>query len=131
MFLLYLAYGAFSAYRDFVPDTAGRSLAPRSTSRQVLKAALINALGPGPWIFWGLIAGPIFLEGWRGAPLHGLGFLLGFYGTLIGGNLFFIPLFSSAQRLGSRLNREFIGLSALALLIFGVIQFYRGMASIF
>jgi hypothetical protein len=49
----------------------------------VLKAALVNALGPGPYLFWGLIAGPILLAGWRVSPGHAISFLVGFYGTLI------------------------------------------------
>jgi threonine/homoserine/homoserine lactone efflux protein len=126
LFILYLAKGAYNAYRQFEEGPEGDIDLPQTTARRLTKAALINALSPGPWIFWSLIAGPIFLEGWRGSPIYGVSFMLGFYSTLIGGNLFFIGLFASAERYGRRLKRGLVGVSALALLVFGLYQLYRG-----
>ena len=130
LFILYLAWGAFKAYRDYEEAAAGGRDLSQTTAKRLGQAALINALGPGPWIFWSLIAGPIFLEGWRESQINGMSFMLGFYGTLIGGNLFFIALFASAQRFGSRLNRALIGFSALALLGLGLVQLTRGIQNI-
>src|SRR5512138_1268096 len=66
LFILYLAYGAYRAWKDFdssLPAEAG-------TQQSVLKAALMNALSPGPYIFWSLVTGPILLKGWRETPVH-------------------------------------------------------------
>jgi threonine/homoserine/homoserine lactone efflux protein len=127
LFILYLAMEAFKGFRNFEEKTDRNINLSDSWARRVFQAALINTLGPGPWIFWSLIAGPIFLEGWRISPIFGISFMLGFYGTLVGGNLFFITLFASAQRFGSRLNRTLIGISAIALLVFGLVQLGRGV----
>src|SRR5512138_584218 len=62
LFLLYLAYGAFRAWQRFdldAPPPQGE------VSRGVLRAALMNALAPGPYIYWTLVTGPILLRGWR------------------------------------------------------------------
>ncbi len=130
LFLLYLAYDAFKAYRSFETDRAVEDIHDQGLGKRMLQATLMNAIGPGPYIFWSLIAGPIFLEGLRFSPLMGASFLVGFYGTLIGGNLLFITVFATTRRLGNQFNRPLIGLSALALLIFGVLQFGRGLLSL-
>ncbi len=130
LFLIFLANEAFKSFKAFEGTKEGDPALPRSLPRRLVQAALINALSPGPWIFWSLIAAPIFLDGWRQSPISGLIFMGGFYGLLIGGNIFFITLFASARRLGNRLNRAFIGISALALLLFGLFQLGRGLVNL-
>ncbi|MBN1247408.1 MAG: LysE family transporter [Anaerolineae bacterium] len=125
VFVLSLAWGAYRAWRDFdltvpVPDadvnTAG-----------VLEAALMNALSPGPYLYWGLVTGPILLSAWREAPSHGVGFLAGFYGAMVGGLVGIIALFGTARRLGPRVTRWLVGISALALAVFGIYQIWQGV----
>lgn len=124
LFILYLAWGAYKTFR-----TADFSVPPNPTASQqsVLEAALMNALNPNPYIFWSLAAGPILLEAWRISPLHGLAFLLGFYGTLIGGFALFIILFGTARQLGPRVSRALSGVSVVALLLFGLWQLVTGL----
>lgn len=123
-FLLYLAWGAYRAFRkaDFsAPE-------PEDAAQQsLLEAAAINALSPGPYLFWGLAAGPILLEAWRRSIAHGASFLLGFYGTLIGGFVLFIVLFATARRLGPQVSRWLTAFSALALMLFGFYQLWQGL----
>ena len=130
LFLLYLSYEAFSAYRNFQKGTDIETLDEEGLGKRMLKATIMNAMSPGPYIFWSIIAGPIFLEGFRQSLLMGLNFLIGFYGTLIGGNIFFISLFASTRRFGDGLNRLLIGISALALFGFGILQLGRGLSSL-
>lgn len=124
LFLLYLARGAYRAFReaDFgAPD-------PDEVVQQSLaEAAAINALSPGPYLFWGLAAGPILLDAWRQSVAHGASFLFGFYGTLIGGFALFIVLFATARRLGPRVSRGLTAFSAVALFLFGVYQLGQGL----
>lgn len=125
LFVLYLAWGAFRAWRAFdltapVPDA-------HFVEQGVLRAALVNALSPGPYLFWGLVTGPILLEGWRQAPVRGVGFLAGFYGAMVASLVALIVLFSTARRLGPRVTRALVGVSALALAGFGFLQLYRGV----
>lgn len=124
-FILYLAWRAWQALRhahfgepELVEDVAQQS---------VLEAAIMNALNPNPYIFWGLAAGPILLQGWRESPSLGLSFMLGFYGTLIGGFVLQIVLFGTARRLGPQVSRALTGISALALLLFGAYQLWAGI----
>jgi len=125
LFVLYLAFGAFKTWRDFDANiTASES----GTSQNIWKAALINALSPGPYIFWSLVTGPILMRGWREAPIHGVGFLAGFYVTLISGLVLIIIVFGIARELGPMVNRALLGISAIALSCFGLYQLWLGLS---
>lgn len=122
LFLLYLAYNAFCAFRKVaLPEPV--SMVRR---QNIFEAALMNALSPGPYIFWATITGPILLAGWRESAGYGLSFLLGFYGMLVGGLVAFIVLFALAKGLDPRISRLLSGFSAVALLGFGLFQLWQG-----
>ncbi len=123
LFILYLAYGAFATFRDFEKQFP---IAKSTSQQSVLKAAMMNFLNPGPYIFWALVTGPILLRGWRETPVNGIGFLAGFYATLIGGLAAIILVFGTAARLGPKVNRALLGVSAIALFCFGLYQLWLG-----
>ena len=126
LFILYLAYGAYRSWKSFDP----RVPSPETGSRQsLLKAALTNVLGPGAYIFWTLVTGPILIRGWRETPLHGLTFILGFYVTMIVSLCLIIIVFGSARQLGPRVNRALLGISAVALVCFGLYQLWMGLSA--
>lgn len=126
LFILYLAWSAWRAWRAF---DAGRWQRVGPSQRQsVWHAALMNALNPGPYIYWSLVTGPILLNGWQEAPISGAAFLFGFYATLVGALVGIILLFGLARPLGPAVNRALLGISALALGVFGLLQVYRGLA---
>jgi threonine/homoserine/homoserine lactone efflux protein len=125
LFVLYLAWGAFRTWRDADFDAPAPAEAPAVSG--VWKAALMNALSPGPYLFWGMVTGPILLRGWRLAPANGLGFLVGFYAAMVGSLVALILLFSLARRLGPKVNRLLVGLSAVALFGFGLFQMVQGI----
>lgn len=125
IFILYLSSGAFKTWRNF--DENSNQPVP-SGQQSILKAAVVNVLSPGPYIFWTLVTGPILLAGWRESAINGIGFLAGFYLTLIGGCMAIIMVFGVAQKLGNRFNRTLVGISAIALFCFGLYQLWRGMA---
>lgn len=128
LYVLYLAWGAFKAWREQgMPDAKDAMV---RADHGLVKAALTNVLGPGPYLFWGMVTGPILLQGWREAPIRGVGFLLGFYAAMIASLVVLIVAFSSARRLGPRVIRVLVGLSALALLAFGLLQLAQGVLSI-
>jgi threonine/homoserine/homoserine lactone efflux protein len=122
LFILYLAWGAFKAWRAF--DAA---LETTPSQQGLLKATLMNMLSPGPYIFWSLVTGPILLEGWREAPALGIGFLAGFYVAMIASLATLILLFGLAHHLGPKVNRILLGISAIALTGFGLYQLWRGI----
>jgi threonine/homoserine/homoserine lactone efflux protein len=121
LFLFYLAWDAARAFIHYAPGAA------RSTEQSIFKAALVNALGPGPYIFWGSVAGPVLIRAWAQSPWHAAGFMLGFYVLLIGGFVGFVLLFATAGRLGPRVARTLTGVSALALVGLGVYQIWSGI----
>ncbi|MCB9009852.1 MAG: LysE family transporter [Ardenticatenaceae bacterium] len=123
-FLLFLAYRAYRA-GQVVADTAVSPPAPQKR-QSIREAALMNMLSPNAYLFWSTIAGPIFLEGWRQAPSHGLAFMLGFYGALIGGFMGFVVLFGVLGQASPRLNRVLGVVSAVALFGFGLYQIWLG-----
>jgi len=100
------------------------------TNQSLFGAAMMNLLSPNPYIFWATIAGPIFIAGWRQAPMNGLSFAVGFYLTLVGGFIAFITLFALTRQLDVRVTRSLSGLSALALLIFALYQLWQGFSNL-
>jgi threonine/homoserine/homoserine lactone efflux protein len=129
LFLLYLAWGAYRGMGQTAVATIPSH--PTTAARQnIFKAALMNALSPNPYIFWGTIGGPILINAWRQAPAWGISFMVGFYGTLIGGFIAFIALFAIAKQLDPRLSRVLSGASALALLLFGLYQIWSGASGL-
>lgn len=124
-FILYLARGAYLNWRRYQPVEAATG---RSAQRSVLQAALMNMLGPGPYLFWSLVTGPILIQGWRAAPANGVAFLAGFYGVMVGCLAAIIVVFGTTQRLGPKVSRALLGVSAAALAVFGVIQLWQGLS---
>ncbi|CAG1016591.1 hypothetical protein ANAEL_05705 [Anaerolineales bacterium] len=126
LFVLYLAYGAFKSWRDFEPQ----AYQPGSTGGQNLfKAVLTIALSPGPYIYWTLVTGPILIKGWRETPVNGIGFLAGFYLTMVGSLAALIVIFGLASKFGTKFSRVMLGISILALFVFGLYQLWLGIAS--
>jgi threonine/homoserine/homoserine lactone efflux protein len=130
LFFFYLAYGAFTSWRDFELEEMPADAPSRhdaSARHSVLKAAMMNAVSPGPYLFWGLVGAPILLDAWRQAPPLVIGFLLGFYATIVASLAGIILLFGTARQLGPRVTRALLGISALALLGFGFYQLWLGL----
>lgn len=120
LFLLYLALGAWRAYRSL----AGGEPPPEPAASGLLKAAAVNLLNPNPYIGWSLVLGPLFLRAWRTSAPGGGAVLLGFYGTMVVSNLVIIAVFSAASSAGPRFQRALLGLSALGLAGFGAYQLW-------
>jgi threonine/homoserine/homoserine lactone efflux protein len=124
LFVLYLAYGAYKSWKKFDPHLPSQKT---GTQQTVLKTALTNALAPGAYFFWTLVTGPILVRGWRETPRNGIAFLLGFYLMMILSLCAIIIVFGLARQLGPKLNRILLGISAIALLCFGLYQLKLGI----
>lgn len=124
LFLLWLAWGAFKSWREAREQ---RDVRQDHGGTTMVKAVLMNFISPGPYIYWSLVAGPLFLEAWRSAPSRGIGFLLGFYGTLVGTFALIILIFGKARDLGPKVTRVLLGASAAALAGFALFQLWRGV----
>jgi threonine/homoserine/homoserine lactone efflux protein len=91
------------------------------------RAALVNALGPGPWIFWSAVGGPTLLEAWRAGAGQALAFLGGFYALLVGGNGALVLLAGWAGSTGPRAARALGWGSAAVMAVLGALQLWRGL----
>lgn len=123
-FVLYLGWKSFGAYRRF--QLASLPL-PQVERLNVLQAALMNFLSPGPYIFWSILAGPILIAGWKESTSLGMAFLGGFYTAMVGTLAVLVLFFGLARQIGPRINRAMLGVSALALLGFGFYQLWQGL----
>jgi threonine/homoserine/homoserine lactone efflux protein len=126
LFILYLAYSAFVAWRNF--DEAG-AITLSAGRQSAVRAAMMNALSPGPYLYWSLVTGPILLAGWRKAPVNGVGFLVSFYATIVLSLVAIIVVFGTARRFGPKVNRALVGVSAIALAGFGIYQLWLGLGN--
>lgn len=124
-FILYLAFGAYKAWKNF---NSSLPSADSATQQSLLRGALMNALSPGPYIYWSVVTGPILLKGWRETPVNGIGFLAGFYLTIILTLCTIILVFGIAQKLGPQVNRAMLGVSIIALFCFGLLQLWLGFS---
>ena len=97
------------------------------TGGSFLRAVLVNASGPGPWIFWSTVCGPILAEAWRAGPGRAVAFLLGFYGLLVGGKALLVVAFGLAGRIGPRTARGLGLASAVGMAGMGALQLWRGL----
>ena len=127
VFVLYLAFGTFMAYKSF---DVNKTIEVQSSQTTVLKAVFVNFLSPGPYLGWSLVLGPLMVKGWREAPANGIALVVTFYGILIITSMAIIILFSAAKSLGPRIDRIMILLSAIALACFGFYQLWLGINTI-
>ncbi len=126
-FLLWVAWGTASSLRA-ASAAATAPVADASAARAFWKGVLVNALGPGPWVFWSLVTGPILVRTWRESAALGVSFLAGFYLLLCGGVAALVVVFSTARRLGPAVVRTLTAASAVALLALGLRQLWIGIA---
>jgi threonine/homoserine/homoserine lactone efflux protein len=123
-FVLYLAWGAFKAWKDFTSEIES---ARQVRSQSLLRAALMNALSPGPYLFWSLVIGPLIVTAWRQNPYNALTIAVCFYIAMIGINALIITLIGLAARFGDHARRAMLGISVVALTAFGVYQLWQGV----
>jgi len=124
LFVLYLAWGALKTWKTFRPDA---EITPQNGSQSLLRAAMMNALSPGPYLFWSLVIGPLIVTTWRENPANALSIVLAFYFAIIGLNFTVVLLFGQAARFGNQVRKAMLGFSVLALAGFGLYQLWQGI----
>lgn len=126
-FLLYLAWDSYRAFRHY---QRVEELTETNGWGTLLKATVMNVLAPDPWLFWSLLNGPNLLKAWAISPWWGLGYLIAFYGTFILTNIILISLFSATRRMGEKVQRGLLLVSAVALAGFAIYQLLQGIGVI-
>lgn len=128
LFLLYLAWNTWKdIQRGARIGEAKAGTTPTSRRRILLRAVQMNYLSPGPYIFWGTINGPLLIQGLQQSVLHGIGFLVGFYGTFLGLLCGLILLTDRLRNLSDRANRLILVSLTLILAVFGVSLIVQGL----
>ncbi|MCP4141522.1 MAG: LysE family transporter [Chloroflexi bacterium] len=122
IFILYLAWSSFKQWRNFDENAI-----EESKEQNLLKAATMNFISPGPYIFWSLVSGPIFLKGLSESTSRGIGFIVAFYGTMIGLNVGLIVILGLASQIGGRIRRRMLFFATIALFFFGFYQLWLGI----
>jgi len=126
-FLLFLAYGAFKSFRHYTFD---KTALTQSGRQNFFKAVTLNLVNPNPYLFWSLVTGPLLLQGWREAPINGLALLISFYTGIVLTSAAVVLLFAAIGKLFPRVNRILLGISVVALALFGFYQLYLGATSL-
>ena len=124
LFLLYLGFRAFKSWKEFDED---QTISNESGQQTLFNAVFVNILNPAPYLGWSLIMGPLFLEGWRLAPINGIAMIIGFYLTMILTLAGIIILFGFARKFGPKVSKFLIGLSSIVLFVFGIYQLWLGI----
>ena len=123
IFILYLAWSSFKQWRAFDENAEEEA----QSQQGLWKAALMNLVSPGPYIFWSLVSGPIFLKGLSESTSKGVGFMAAFYGTMILLNAAIIVIFGLASQIGGRVRRGMLFVASIALSLFGIYQLWLGI----
>ncbi len=126
-FILYLTKGAFLHPTRSTPEKKPSENAARGT---LTNAIIMNALNPNPYIFWGVVAGPILISGWRKSPGLGISFLSGFYGTFVCSLAALIFAFASAGHVHPKANRLLSLVAGVGLLVFGIYHITTGLMAV-
>ncbi len=122
VFLLYIAWGTWRSLRAGAAiGTADQNAAAQATRRGVFARGLVmNALSPGPYLFWGTVTGPLLVSALEQSVLHALGFLAAFYGTFLTVLALIVLAFERLRRLDERITRALVWLTLAVLVLFGV-----------
>lgn len=128
---LFILYIATQAGRSWKKEGSNVKVSDISSRRTLFDATVVNFLNPGPYLGWSLVIGPLFLTGWKEAPLYGISLLAGFYLTMFIFTAIVIVLFDQAREQVPKLQRILLGLSALFLALLGIYQLIEGVISIF
>lgn len=124
LFLLYLGFRAYKSWQEFDAD---EKISNESSQQTLFNAVFVNLLNPAPYLGWSLIMGPLFLRGWRIAPINGIALIAGFYIMMILTLAGIIILFGFARKMGPKVSKVLLGLSAIVLFAFGVYQLWQGI----
>ena len=124
LFVLYLAYSAYHTWKNFQTDVPP---ALPSRNNDLLRAATMNLLSPGPYIFWSTVIGPLAIQAWKISFWSALALVGVFYAAMISLNIVLILLFGQAARFGNQVRKTMLGLSVLALAGFGLYQLWQGI----
>lgn len=130
LFVLWLARGAWLNFRAGAQIGAGGDVEVVPVRQLLTRAVLVNLLSPGPIIFWATVNGPLLVQGLRESVLHGVAFLVAFYGTFLGVLVGFVGVFNKMRALDPRITRVLLLIITIMLVVFGLSLIGQGLGLI-
>lgn len=120
LLLLWIAWGAWQQLQAGVNFTADSdNLKNDASPRKVLATACaMNALSPGPYLFWSTVLGPLLLEALDISLWAGLAMLLSFYVTFLLGLATLVFLFNRLGKIDAAVTRTILVITIGLLLWF-------------
>ena len=107
----------------------GNTAAPAAGADDLWRGVLVNFLSPHPWLFWMTVAAPILTRAWQVSAWSALGFLVGFYGLLVGGKVMLALAVAGGRRfLDDTWYRRLLAASGLLLALFGLLLLWQVVA---
>jgi threonine/homoserine/homoserine lactone efflux protein len=127
LFLLVLAFNAYKTWRRF--DEIKEKNIP--VHKNLMKAVVVNLLNPNPYLGWSLVMGPLLIKAWSENKASGVIFLIAFYFSMFIYSSLMVMLFGTARKLGTKINRILVGISVIALALFGIYELWSGLRILF
>lgn len=126
VFVLWIALGA---WRQFNNQTTTPHNPPVPVPQRGIfpQAVVINALSPGPYIFWGTVTGPLLIKGLAESFLHAAAFLLAFYGTFLSLLAAWVLVFDRLRRVDERFTRLILRVTIGVLVVLGGALILQGL----
>lgn len=123
LYLLWLAYGGWKAYR------AGTALQAEATteSRTLLQGVIIGWLSPGPYVFWATINGPLLVKSLEQSVWHGTAFMLAFYGTFLILLAGWVIVFDRLRNLNPRITSTIFLITLIVMVLFSLSLIGQGL----
>jgi threonine/homoserine/homoserine lactone efflux protein len=130
VFVLWLARAAWLSFRAGAGFGEGGEVLTLSVRQLLTRAVMVNLLSPGPYIFWATVNGPLLVQGLRESVLHGVAFMVAFYGTFLAMLVAFIVVFDRVRALDPRVTRALLLVITVVLVVFGVSLVGQGVGLI-
>ena len=121
LFILYLGWECLRV-PVFQVDAGG------ARPRSLTKAVTLHALSPAPYLFWFLVGGPQLTIAWERFGFGVIGFVVGFYGCVVGAMMLVASLAGHSRRwLNGKPYRFTMIAIGLVLIVAGVLLFAGGL----
>lgn len=121
LLLLWIAWRAWRQLRAGASFEAGEDkLKGNASPRRILGTAVaMNAISPGPYIFWSTIIGPTLIQALEVSLWAGIATVIGFYAMFLGGLALLVFVFHRLGTISPEATRYMLVLTMALLLWFG------------
>jgi threonine/homoserine/homoserine lactone efflux protein len=128
LYVVWLAWTSWHRLEEqSLTTNASKQTNTLSKQQTFFQAIGINMLSPGPYIFWGIITGPILRMALNQSLLLGVAFLSAFYGAFLGLMLIWVIAFDRLREVSPKISGYILKFSVILLGILGVILILQGL----